>query len=95
MWLLTFSLFPFVLKSFFIIVDYIFLLITLFIYISDDIFPSGYPSPSTKPFISSQSPPPLCLYECAPLPTHAILPHPSPFPLHWDIKLPSPPINVR
>jgi hypothetical protein len=46
-------------------------------------------SPSHPP------PPPLCLHEGVPPPTHPLLPHPCSLPLHWDIKPPSPPIDVR
>ena len=33
-------------------------------------------------------PPPLCLCEGAPPPTHSFLPQPSSIPLHWGIKSP-------
>jgi hypothetical protein len=33
-------------------------------------------------------PPPLCLYEGAPSPTHSLLPHCSIIPLHWGTKPP-------
>ena len=37
---------------------------------------------------TSALPPPLCLYEGTPPPTHTLLPHCSSIPLLWGIKLP-------
>ena len=56
-----------------------FVLIILFVYISNDIPLPGFPS--TTPF-------PLCLQEDTPLPTHLLSPHCPSIPLHWSIKPP-------
>jgi hypothetical protein len=65
-----------------------FLLIVLFVYVSND---SPLPSyPYTIPFPHPISPihTPPCLYEGVPLPTHPLLPQPSSIPLCWSIKPP-------
>ena len=48
-----------------------------------------------SPVLVILPPPPFCLYEGAPLPIHPLPHHPSSIPLHWGIKPPSPPIDVR
>ena len=58
---------------------FLFLLIILFIYISNDIPLPGTPNPM---------PPTLCLYEDALPPTHPLLTHHSYMPLCWGIKPP-------
>jgi hypothetical protein len=70
-----------------------FLLIILFVYISNDIPLPGYPS--TNPHSIPPQARPLCLYEGAPLPIHLLPPYPSSIPLWWGIKPPSPPIDDR
>ena len=60
----------------------LFLLIILFIYISNDIPLPGYPSTIPPPILPLL--PPLCFYEGAPPPTHRLLPHCSSIPLHWE-----------
>lgn len=53
-----------------------------------------FPFPVTPPQTPHPiSPPPLFLCESTPPPIHPLLPHPS--RIHWGIKLPFPPIDVR
>jgi hypothetical protein len=55
-----------------------------FIYLHFKCYPlPGFPS-SNLPF----HPPPLCLSDGAPPPTHTLLPHPFSISLHWGIKCP-------
>jgi hypothetical protein len=56
-----------------------------FVYISNDILLPGYPSTNPIPHLP---PPPFCLYESAPPPTHSLSSQCSSISLLWGIKPP-------
>ena len=70
----------------------LFLLIILFIYISNDI--SFLVTLPQTPQPISLLPLPLA-FMSAPPPIHSLLNHPYSIPLHWSIKPPSPPIDLK